>query len=496
MSVHDVCVGAHPPTECNLKKCTILQIRLWCLTIPAPKMTPFIVAAIPIANDLDANGLLLYLEKILYGLLERKIQVVSYACDGTEVERAVQKLLVAKADETLEHSIPNPHPTSPDIKISIAVIRGQPICMIQDSKHALKTFRNNLFSGARLLTFGNYTAIFQRIREMASEPGSPLYQRDVDKIDRQDDNAASRLFSADVLQYLSDHHPDHVGEIIYLFIFGELIDAYQNCSISHHERLKMVLRARYFLDSWDTFLSHSGYKKTQYFLSREAVDIAHIIIEGYISLVIIHRDHVNGLVPLLPWLHSSEACEHVFGEARQVVKDFTLLDFIYMVPKLRIRLRQAILCALASDPKARASGYCHTYFDHTNIDLRALASYPSDDEVTEAAQEAAQEVDSLIALLGIVPGQLHRLQGAPEVVLPSILSLLVCPQDEKAEDDDAQSITDTETDAESISEAQELQNLIDGEEDIIVSRTREQDEKMLHLTCAAFAITADEMMNV
>ena len=172
-----------------------------------------------------------------------------------------------------------------------------------------------------------------------------------------------------MLQYLSDHHPDHIGEIVYLFIFGKLIDAYQNRSISHHECMKLVLRAWYFLDSWETFLSHTGYNKSQYFLSREAVDIARIIIEGYISLVFIHCDHGSGMVPLIPWLHSSEACEHVFSESWQVVKDFTLLDFIYMVLKLHIHLRQAILRALASDPKAHANGYCHTHFDHTNIDL-------------------------------------------------------------------------------------------------------------------------------
>lgn len=106
------------------------------------------------------------------------------------------------------------------------------------------------------------------------------------------------------------------------------------------------------------------------------------------------------------------------------MKDFTLLDFIYMVPKLHIWLRQAILRALASDPKARASGYCHTYFDHTNIDLRALATYPTDDKIDEVAREVAQEADSLVALLDIVPGQLHCLQGAPVVVLPSILFCL------------------------------------------------------------------------
>lgn len=61
-------------------------------------MTPIIVAAIPITNDLDANILLTYLEKVLHGLLDRKIQVISYACDGTEVERSIQKLLVGKVD--------------------------------------------------------------------------------------------------------------------------------------------------------------------------------------------------------------------------------------------------------------------------------------------------------------------------------------------------------------------------------------------------------------
>ena len=254
-------------------------------------MTPIIVAAIPIPNDLNATILLTYLKRVLHGLLDRKIQVVSYACDGTQIERSIQKLLVDKADKKIEHTIKNPHPDCPDTKVTIAVIQGQPICMIQDSKHALKTFWNNLFSGARLLTFGNYTAIFQRIRDMAFETGSPLYRRDVDKLDRQDDNAASQLFSADILQYLSDHHPEQVGEIVYLFVFGELIDAYQNHSISHHKCLKLVLCAQYFLDSWETFLSHSGYTKSQYFLSRGAVDIAQIIIEGYISLVFVHCDH-------------------------------------------------------------------------------------------------------------------------------------------------------------------------------------------------------------
>ena len=36
---------------------------------------------------------------------------------------------------------------------------------------------------------------------------------------------------------------------MYLFVFGELIDVYQNRSISHAEQLKLVLWAHYFLES-------------------------------------------------------------------------------------------------------------------------------------------------------------------------------------------------------------------------------------------------------
>ena len=105
------------------------------------------------------------------------------------------------------------------MKITIPFFKDQPICVVQDSKHALKTYRNNLFSGVRLLTFGDYYAQYNHIRQIACEKGLPLYIRDVEQLDRQDDNAAARLFSADTLQYISENHPDWIGVIIYLFIF-------------------------------------------------------------------------------------------------------------------------------------------------------------------------------------------------------------------------------------------------------------------------------------
>ena len=115
--------------------------------------------------------------------------------------------------------------------------------MIQDSKHAAKTLRNNLFSGAHTLVLGNHLAMYFYVCDMAFSglPGCPLYHRDVEKLDRQDDNAATRLFSAAALDFVVKQHPNRLGLAVYMFIAGEVVDAYQSRTISHLERVKMVL---------------------------------------------------------------------------------------------------------------------------------------------------------------------------------------------------------------------------------------------------------------
>lgn len=48
---------------------------------------------------------------------------------------------------------------------------------------------------------------------MAMDPKSPMYKPDVEQLDRQDDTAATRLFCAAVLEYLSENHPEYVDEL-------------------------------------------------------------------------------------------------------------------------------------------------------------------------------------------------------------------------------------------------------------------------------------------
>ncbi|THH21626.1 hypothetical protein EUX98_g8318 [Antrodiella citrinella] len=477
------------------------KVRLWCLQVPLPKVPPIIVAARPISDINNADTLLSYLTPILHGLLDRKIAVSSYACDGTTVERNVQHLLVKTAERVIDYTIDNLNPGIPPVHIKIPVIRGYPIAMIQDSKHCLKTLRNNLFSGARLLNFVNFIMFYSHIRQLAMDDGSPLYHRDVDKVDRQDDNVACRLFSAETLSFLCSEHPDWVGAIAYLFVFGDLIDSLQNRHLDHSERLVLVLRARYFIDSWEAFLDCAGYRKDQYFLSREAVDILKILIEGYISLVIIYRDHIKdgNIYPLLPWLHSSEPCEHVFGESRQIVADFTMLDYHHMVNKLTVKLREAVLCSRLSDSRATAAGYNHTYFDMCDMDLTALSSFPLQCDIPSIAERAAAEADSLLLLLGIAPKQLRVVRRNPQTIFrPTLPSIDVWYHPTDFVEDTVDLYSDAvallcETQREN--DADDLQAAMDEAESYSELRLA-QDDTLTRVACAAMALQADDIMTI
>ena len=187
------------------------------MTIPVDGVTPILLAVLLISNSESCKTLLPHLRMVLYGLTKQKIQVVSYSCDGTELERKVQHGVLNEADEHLQYVIKNPRRGMPDTTVTIPVVDGQPIFLLQDSKHALKTLQNNLFSGTRLLTLGNHTMLYSTIHNLAFSNGSPLYRRDVEKLNQQDDNAASWLFSADTLSYLTNHISKTIHETLALW---------------------------------------------------------------------------------------------------------------------------------------------------------------------------------------------------------------------------------------------------------------------------------------
>ncbi|QRV82762.1 Ulp1 protease family, carboxy-terminal catalytic domain protein [Ceratobasidium sp. AG-Ba] len=325
---------------------------------------------------------------------------------------------VSFANSVEDFVIPHPEPGFKPHTISLRFYdpKHTPIAVIQDSKHLAKTLHNVLFSGTHSLIIGNCVLHYQQILALSKHQDSPIFARDVTKVDRQDDLAALRLFSSATLKLVfqiideqkSALKPDPIlskdltGLSIYLFVFGELIDVLHNRFMPIETRCKNVFRAYHFLEIWAASLDTLKYPKSAYFITREAREIIQYLVDGFISLVLIYRDHLDhGNYPLMPWLHSTKPCEHTFGEARKLESDITVSNFIYIQGKLKALFDAAVLSGEYANANARAAGYFHTEYSDRGIDIAALSSYPTSSIICESSNLGFYEAKALFALCGI-----------------------------------------------------------------------------------------------
>ncbi|KAJ7508549.1 hypothetical protein B0H11DRAFT_2304702 [Mycena galericulata] len=386
--------------EAQLKKAD--KLRVWVLSIPLPKIPPILIAAVARGSSTKARELVDMHHQLADLLHEYNIHPVSLSSDGAEVERAAQRIIANEAKSCFVYAIPNSKPGC-DVVLEIPKLYGQhPTIITQDSKHALKTARNQIMTGARIIVIGFFTVSFSMLRNLAFNILGPLFTRDVEKVDKQDDHAAACLFSAATLGFHFDNHPDQTGLSVYLFVLGELIDAWQNRNIFHRDRVKMVLRARFFLMAWRSHIvAHPDHNLNTHFISRESFDIFLTICDGLLSLIVVYRNFFPAF-PLLPWLHSTEACEHLFGMLRQLKKDFNYADVLNFERKLRAFMRGAFGNLSPDEQATEASaGYHHTYFTADDLDILALMEYPTDKELAEASEHAFEEAAQLLKLVGI-----------------------------------------------------------------------------------------------
>jgi len=61
------------------------------MTVPVDGVAPVFFAVLPISDSETHLTLLPHPRKVLRGLIKEKIQVVSYSCDGTELERNIER---------------------------------------------------------------------------------------------------------------------------------------------------------------------------------------------------------------------------------------------------------------------------------------------------------------------------------------------------------------------------------------------------------------------
>ncbi|KAF4580332.1 hypothetical protein EYR38_003228 [Pleurotus pulmonarius] len=388
--------------------CLATKARVWSLSIPLSNVPPLIMSILPISES-NTAAYLATVEKTLLKILlidsPTPINIISLGSDGTVVERKARRLLIESGFAAVEYiSIQHPNNKERPLKVELLRIGKHRLVIIQDSKHFRKTCRNNIFTGAKQLILGKQLVYYQQVRSMVyDQDRSPLYVRDVKKLDRQDDRAAARLFSAANIKHAIE--AGHVGLVIFLFIFGEACDAYQSRTITHTQRIRMVLLAYFFKTIWKEFLAENRYPSSRHYISQEADDILDILVNGLLGLIIIHRDHLSSPFPLLPWIHGSEANKHIFGLMRSTLPEFTIVDAIQMIPKLDVRLMAACQREIdTSDLRRGGAGYTHGHFDGSGVNLDTLSSFPSHEVFKHLAGIAWIEANAIWEVLGYFRG--------------------------------------------------------------------------------------------
>jgi hypothetical protein len=133
--------------------------------------------------------------------------------------------------------------------------------------------------------------------------------------------------------------PDCVGLVLYLYIFGELVDSWLNQSMSHHDRIVSSYTAVFFVRKWKAYLLKRQKEPDGMMnlasncISHQSIRIFEQLGESLLGLIISHRDRYPDH-PLMPWKHGTECCEHIFGWMRVISPTFTVLDARQMMPKI------------------------------------------------------------------------------------------------------------------------------------------------------------------
>ena len=182
-----------------------------------PNFPPVIIALIANNGSDNMETITNYHQKLLTQMAPQlNLPILSIGSDGAIVE--------FKAQDAIQSYSTNERLTFQNQKLGVNFScpifpNIGPVIHIQDPKHAKKTRRNAIMSGARLFTLGNSTVRFEQLLNLSNLSNSIMYHHDVVKLDRQDDGAAYRVFCSKNLQNCCEEE-DMQGFFVYLFIMG------------------------------------------------------------------------------------------------------------------------------------------------------------------------------------------------------------------------------------------------------------------------------------
>ncbi|KAI0645527.1 hypothetical protein C8Q79DRAFT_1104104 [Trametes meyenii] len=474
----------------NEEKQYASQVRAILIKIPLPQIPPFVVALRPTKGDDDAETIYRLHLQLLDMAAALGMKVISMAADGASSEQGAQSLM--------DHSQSTLEPltyeyTRYGVRLRSPVLPTGPLVSCQDPQHARKTCRNQPQHGTHTASLGRGVVVNRMLVTLQETGVAGLMRRDVENVDKQDDGAARRLFHPVALLAMTSKddegkrviQEEYRGLFVYLFIFGELFDAWLNRRMAAQDRVLAALRARFFLHVWQNHIKQMErrfpdlYKPNRSFISPSSFNIFNRLCDTLVLLILAYARFYPEQ-PFCPWLLGTEFVEHFFGLARSLLPNFTYVEFVKLVKHVMLR-QQILLSGKLSAKKERTTraGYVLD-FDPTPLtpaELDNARVQISESELNRLVELAHKEAT-------LIAKQLLRM---PIPSLPYILTPLRTPnfrvrcprrkippspekdEDEVSDNDDYDIDEDANTSGEDEDDLNQVCNLAGGPTSVLTS---------------------------
>ncbi|OBZ71643.1 hypothetical protein A0H81_08835 [Grifola frondosa] len=464
------------------------QTRAILVKIPLPQIPPLVIALIP-TNGTDNAELIHSQQKTFLQMATTlQIQVVSLAADGASSELLAQSMMDNEAADlprlSYEYKL-----YGIDISTPCFGVTG-PLISLSDPQHGRKTCRNQPQHGTHTASLGRGYVVNRSLVRLYESGEAAMVLRDVENVDKQDDGAARCLFhhvaltaATTVCDGERTIKDEFTGLFVYLFIFGELIDAWLNRRLTAQDRVLAVLRARFFLHIWKAHIVALSrrfpdlYSTQRSFISPQSFNIFNRMCDSLLLLVIAYSKHYPTYA-FCPWLLGTEFVEHFFGLARSLIPNFTYAEFLKLVK--HVMLRQRILLSgdlTAKRERNSGAGYVLDY-DASPLSSEELNNLRVDIDVTQ--------INQLVVLAwkeaSLTAKQLLRM---PIPSLPIILAPLAATKQRRSPRKKRDIAEDEELDSDEVEEVDE-----DSESDDDSSDEEVDDSTLSKATAAAAHDTA------
>ncbi|KAJ7737961.1 hypothetical protein B0H16DRAFT_1762009 [Mycena metata] len=437
------------------------QARAILIKIPLPQIPPIVVALLPTDGSDDAPKIVEQNLILLKMCAQLALPVISFAADGAASELAAQNLMDKQATPcppvTYDYPLYGIHLRAPVMETTGPVVSNT------DGFHARKTGRNQPQYGTKTQSMGTDVLVNENLVQLYETGESGILHSDVFNTDKQDDGPARRIFHYQALLACTTGDGPELkirdgfgGLFVYLFILGNLFDAWINRTMTVQNRVLAVLRARFFLHFWREHIVHMSkkfpdlYSTARSFISPASFHIFNRLCDTLLLLVIIYSRYYPDQ-PFCPWLLMTDFVEHFFGLARMMLPNFTYAEFLKIIQHVMVRQRILLSGAFKEKRDRKANQGYVLDFDASPLTAedRQLAHIRlTETEMNTLVEVAFQEASLICTEI------LHIPAPTPTVLKPIKLTALGAPPSKrkpgKTDEEDSDADDDADEDPEDV----------------------------------------------